>query len=337
MANLITSVESINTQEYELLVKPMMDDPQVQALPFMFQFGNMPREIHYNANNLDKITGAKTACGWNNKGDGIAFDKKTLTPIEVDASVKQCYTVFLKKLFGDKLPEGHKRGELYPELINLIIKQQLYAFNRDLLSMITLGDTGATPDDYYSLIDGIYTKLVAGAAAVDGTVDANVSLTSTTLNTTNFFGTMNSIYNLQSRALKRLAKTEKIWIWTQSVYDLYLNYLEVTTQNTAGAMQTQYVVDGLTATHFKGIPITVLGIVDERLEEDFLSGSPAEPTDPYRVILTTPSNHIFLMDGSGYVSADPVYLPANDEVLVPSTALIAYEYGFGELNLYSGF
>ncbi len=57
----------------------------------------------------------------------------------------------------------------------------------------------------------------------------------------------------------------------------------------------------------------------------------------YNETLTTPSNHIFLMDGSGYVSADPVYLPATDEVLVPSTALIAYEYGFGELNLYSGF
>jgi len=337
MANLITSVGTIATQDYELLVKPFLDDPQIQSLPFNFQFGNMPREIHYNPASLDKITGIKSTCGWNNKGSGISFVKKTLTPIEVDASVKQCYTPFLKKLFGDKLPDGHKRGELYPELIKLLLDQQLYAFNRDLLSFITLGDTAITPDDYYSLMNGMYKKLTTGAAAVDGTVDAGVSLTSTTLNTTNFFATMNSIYNLQSRNLKRMRKEEKVWLWTESVYDLYLNYLEVTTQNTAGAVQTQYVTDGMTVTTFKGIKIQVLGIVDERLEEDFLTGSPALPEDPYRVILTVPSNHIFLMDGSGYTSADPVYLPATDEVLIPATALIAYEYGQGDLNLYSGF
>lgn len=337
MANLITSVESINTQDYELLVKPFLDDPQIQTLPFNFMFGNMPREIHYNPANLDKITGAKTACGWNNKGSGISFLKKTLTPIEVDASVKQCYTPLLKKLFGDKLPDGHKRGTLYPELTDILLKQQLNAFNRDILSFITLGDTGLTPDDYYSLMDGIYTKLLAGAAAVDGTVDAGVSLTATTLNTTNFLTTMTSVWNAQSRALRRQQKAGKVWIWTQSVYDAYIEYLQAKTQLSAGVVQTQYVTDGFATDMFLGVKILVLGIVDERLEEDFLSGSPATPTDPYRVILTVPANHIFLMDGSGYTSAEPIYIPADDNVLIPATALIAFEYGAGDLNLFSGF
>lgn len=337
MANLITSVESINTQDYELLVKPFLDDPQIQSLPFDFIFGNMPREIHYNPNSLDKITGLKSACGWNNKGDGISFLKKTLTPIEVDASVKQCYTPVLKKLFGDKLPDGHRRGELYPELISLLLSQQLNAFNRDLLSFITLGDTALTPDDYYSLMNGICKKLKTGAAAVDGTVDAGVTLDATSLNQTNFLTTMTAVWNAQPRALRRIQKAGKAWIWTQSVYDLYTEYLQAKTQLSAGTIQTQYVTEGFTADKFLGVNILVLGIVDERLEEDFLTGSPALPEDPYRVILTVPANHVFLMDGSGYTSADPVYLPATDDVLIPATALIAYEYGQGDLNLYSGF
>ncbi len=335
MANLIISVPTVTTQEHDIFLKPFLAEPQISQLPMKFTFGNMPREIFFN-NNLDKILGAGGTCDWVSKGDNVNFTKKTLNPVPMQAQSDQCYSVLLKKLFGNNLPDGWQRGELSPEVLDFMTNQFTYAINRDFLSLLTLGDTAVTPDDYYSLIDGLYTKLLAGATAVDGTVKVSTTIDASALSTTNFFATMNSIYNAQSRQLKRVAKNQKTWIWTEAVYDAYLNYLEVTTQNTAGATQTQYVVDGLTATSFKGIPIVVLGIVDERLETDFLSGSPATATDPYRIILTTDENHHILMDITSFNDIDIWHEKKDDKVYVRGSVLWDYQYGYGDLNVIAG-
>lgn len=335
MANLITSVPTVTTQQWDVYFKPLLNDPLIQALPFDLSIGVMPREIFFNTN-ADKITGTKTACAPSFKGTMSTFTKKTLTPIELQANVQQCYEVVLKKLFGDKLPNGWKKQDITPEVVGFMVEQQKYAFNRDLLSLLFLGDTGATPDDYYSLIDGVYTKLKAGATAVDGTVDTG-SIVAADLSTANFFATMSGIYDAQSRQLKNIANANKTWIWTQAVMDKYLNYLEVTTQNTAGAIQTQYVTDGLTVTSFKGIKIFVPQIVDERLETDFLSGSPLAPTEPYRVILTDPTNHRLLMDGDGFSQADVFTDKLTGQVYGVGSCMIDYNYGYGDLNVIGGF
>ena len=341
MGNLITSVPALGTSEYEIFIKPLFDDPQINQLPMSFTVGNMPREIFFN-DNLDKITGAGAACDISESSNGVAFTKKTLTPIELKTKLSQCYSVVLGKLFGKDLPDGAMRGELTPEVIDFMITQMKYAFNRDLLTLLLLGDTAATPDNYYSLIDGVYTKLKAGSvtAEADGTLVTDAgALTSTTTNTTNFFATMNAVYNSQSRALKRVAKADKRWIWTEALYDQYLNYLEVATQNTAGIVQSQFVTDGLTPTSFKGIPIAVVGIVDERMEEDAIwqSGSPLAVTYPYRAILTTATNHIIYMDNTAFQNVDVFQDKPNDKVIARASALLAYEYGYGELNVIAGF
>ena len=337
MANLITSVPSIETTTWDVYFKPLLDDPRINALPFDISIGNMPKDIFFN-NNIDKITGAKTTCGWSFKGDMATFTKKTLTPIELQASVEQCYTVLLKKLFGDKLPAGARRGELTPEVIDFMTTQQSYGFNRDLLSILFLGNDALSADDYYSLMDGVYQELLNGVAAVDGTVDSGVSLTATTLNTTNFFNTMNDVWNARTRALKSLANTDLVWIWTDAVYQLYLNYLEVATQNTAGLIQTNYVTDGLYATNFKGVKIVVPKIVDERLETDFLVDTPPVPNDPYRVILTNPKNHIILLDAeNGFENADVFYDKLTDKVYAVGSVLMDYQYGYGDQNVIAGF
>ena len=334
MANLITSVDAIETTEYELYVKPLLNDPAIKSLPFAFQYGNMPKDIFFNTN-ADKITGAKDSCGWSFKGSGTTFTKKTLNPIEVQAPAEQCYTVLLKKLFGNKLPDGALRGELPAEVTDFMLKQQNYAFNRDLLSMVFLGDTGVTPDDYYSLLDGVFTKLLAGVSGNDGTVDGG-GLTSTDVNTTNFFDSMKAIYDAQSRLLKGVPNNQKTWIWTQSLYDAYLSYLQEKTQTSAGIIQTNYITDGLQVNAFLGIPIVVLNIIDERLESDFLTGSPAAPENPYRGVLTTGANHIIMMDGQGFQNSNMWYEKKDDKVYVTGSALIDYQYGYGELNVVFG-
>jgi len=337
MANLITSVPTIDTTTWDVFFKPLLDDPRINMLPFDIHIGNMPKNIFFN-NNIDKITGAKATCGWSFKGGMATFTKKTLTPIELQAPVEQCYSILLKKLFGDKLPAGARRGELTPEVIEFMTTQQSYAFNRDLLSILFLGDDSLAADDYYSLMDGIYRELLNGVAANDGTVDSGVTLNATTLNATNFFNTMNAVWNKRSRQLKGMATTDLTWIWTDSVYQLYLNYLEVATQNTAGLVQTNYVTDGLYATNFKGVRIVVPKIVDERLDTDFTKGSPPVTEDPYRVILTNPKNHIILLDAeNGFADADVFYDKLADKVYAVGSVLMDYQYGYGDQNVIAGF
>lgn len=337
MANLITSVPTIDTTVWDVYFKPLLDDPRISALPFDISIGNMPKTIFFN-NNVDKITGAKAACGWSFKGDMASFTKKVLTPIELQASVEQCYTVLLNKLFGDKLPAGYRRGELSPEIIDFMTTQQNYGFNRDLLSILFLGDDALAADDYYSLMDGVYRELLNGVAAVDGTVDSGVTLNATTLNPSNFFATMNAVWNARTRQLRSMDISKLVWIWTDSVYQAYLNYLEVATQNTAGLIQTQYVTDGLYATNFKGVKIFVPRIVDERLETDFTTGSPAVTEDPYRVILTNPGNHIILLDAeNGFADADVFYDKLTDKVYAVGSVLFDYQYGYGDQNVIAGF
>lgn len=334
MANLITSVQSIATQEYNVYVEPMLNNPTLKSLPFDFLYGNMPRELHF-LGHTDKITGAKTACGWSFKGDGTTGTKKTLNPIELQANVEQCYTVLFKKLFGDKLPNGWKRGELSPEIIDFMQSEQMYALNRDLLSIAFLGDTDLTPDDYYSLLDGIYAKLLAGAVAVDGTVNAG-AIVAADVDAGSFFDTMIAVYNSQARMLKQVPNSEKVWIWTQALYDAYLVYLQSSTQGTAGLIQTTYVTDGIMPKSFNGIPIVVIPLIDERLDTDFTTGSPAAAEYPYRCILTKGSNHVFLMDGDGLTSGNLYYDNDNDKVKLVGSYLLDYQYGFGPLNVIAG-
>jgi hypothetical protein len=332
MANVITSVAVQAKPEFELFLKPLLDDPKINQLPFDLIVGKYQgQELYFNTQ-LDKITSKKVTCGWNFSGSA-SFTKKTITPVEVQASVEACYDVLKETIFANGMADGWKRGELSPEILNFLSEQRAYAFNRDMLSFLYLGDT-VSSINYYTVLDGIYKKLKAGANAVDGTVDAG-AVTATDLNATNFLATMRAIYNSQSRFLKQIANEGKVWLVTQEVYDAYINYLYSSTQTNAGIIQRESIVDGLSANSLFGIPIVVAKIVDERLEADFVDSSGV--IDPYRIVLTTGSNHKILLDANGFMEELAWYEKKDDTYYLAGSALLAYEYGYGELNVIAGF
>jgi hypothetical protein len=332
MANVITSVAVQAKPEFELFLKPLLDDPKINQLPFDLIVGKYQgQELYFNTQ-LDKITSKKVSCGWTFSGNS-SFTKKTITPVEVQASVEACYDVLKETIFANGLADGWKRGELSPEILNFLSEQRAYAFNRDMLSFLFLGDTvSATP--YYTVLDGIYKKLKAGANAADGTVNAG-AVTATDLNATNFLNTMRTIFNSQSRFLKQVSNEGKVWLITEEVYDAYINYLYASTQTNAGIIQRESVVDGLSANSLFGIPIVVAKIVDERLAADFTNSSGV--INPYRIVLTTGSNHKVLLDANGFMDELAWYEKKDDTYYLAGSALLAYEYGYGELNVIAGF
>lgn len=332
MANAITSMPENNSLGYELFYQRLVENPPVQGLGFNFLEGQNKKDLYFNET-FGLLASPKIECGWNTKQGG-GFIKKSIDPKEFDFSVSQCYTPLAKSIFGDKLPTGHKRGELYPEIINYITEGQLDATNRDLLYILFLSDEGSSVD-FLSKINGVYAKLLEGVANNDGTTDAG-AITDTDLLPDNMLATMKRVWNAQSRQLRRKSVAEKKFFVTASVYYAYEEYLQSKTGNNI-ITQNTFITDGVPKVTFNGVELINLDFVDEGLALYDVTGSPASTINPNRIILTVPTNHTLQMDGSGYIMIDPQYILAGDIVLSPLSAMIDYQYGFGYLNVIAGF
>ncbi len=333
MANAVTTIAENNSLAYEVFWKPLLNDPKINALPFALHSGKIGKELYFDSEFTDTPT-IKATCGWDYK-DGTGITKKALDPVELDFSFEQCYTVFLKSIFGDSLPDGWRKGELTPEIINRIITKQSNAFNTNMLYALFLSDTGSS-FPWLAGIDGVYAKLLAGVAAVDGTVDAG-AIADSDLTPANIEGTMYGIYTAQSALMKTFDNNQKAFIVTQTVYEAWSRFLQIGNGSAWNYLNPSTLQNGVTGITYQGIPLINANYVDRGLALYGLSGSPAAVTDPNRVILTVPSNHHIMIDGTGFEMIDPFYERKDDLVLSPASAMIDYQYGYGELNVIAGF
>ncbi|CAB4218348.1 hypothetical protein UFOVP1605_21 [uncultured Caudovirales phage] len=333
MANAVTTIAENNSLAYEVFWKPLLNDPKINALPFALHSGKIGKELYFDSEFTDTPT-IKATCGWDYK-DGTGITKKALDPVELDFSFEQCYTVFLKSIFGDSLPDGWRKGELTPEIINRIITKQSNAFNTNMLYALFLSDTGSS-FPWLAGIDGVYAKLLAGVAAVDGTVDAG-AIADSDLTPANIEGTMYGIYTAQSALMKTFDNNQKAFIVTQTVYEAWSRFLQIGNGSAWNYLNPDTIKNGVSGITYQGIPLINANYVDRGLALYGLSGSPAAVTDPNRVILTVPSNHHIMIDGTGFEMIEPFYERKDDLVLSPASAMIDYQYGYGELNVIAGF
>lgn len=336
MANFITSAPAAPV-DYELFIRPFLEDPQIDTLPFnLIDTKFVNRKLYFNTD-FTGVAHEKTACGWDFQG-GIGFTEKDLTPKELELSIEQCYIPLIHTIFADNLPDGWRRGELSPEVKEYMQRELAHGFNLNLLQLLMLGDDALSINPY-KIKDGMYKRLSEGAIAGDGTVDANVTLDATTLNQTNFFNTMLQIYNAAPSRMRRILvsrKTELTWIWTDRVYASYVAFMTTQTQTNAGIIQREGIENGLEFNKFMGIPILVVPWVDDALASDFPAGSPNVGDDPYRVILTFAKNHYVLLDGSGFKDIDIWYEKKDQKVYATVAALFEYQYAYGDMNVFSG-
>lgn len=328
MANAITSVAAGEAAE-EFFLKPFQDDPAVTAIGLEVKVSKKMLKLYFNTQ-LDKITKKKTGCGYDFVG-GAEISSKTLTPVEEAAAIEQCYTVFMDTYFADGLPAGIARGELSPEVQDILLQLFNNAFNRDMLTKLFLSDTGLT-DDYYNDFDGVYVKLAA-----DADIPSYGAITDSDLEPDNIEETMYGIYNLQTRLMRGMPnESKKFWV-TGTVYDAWLRYIQLKTANNV-VIQRDGITMGVTnANYYNGSEIVPIRIVDERLAADFTSGSPATIDNPHRIIYTIPSNHVLLFDKASFGDARVWYSQDDDKFYVAGSALIAYEYKYSELQVIGGF
>lgn len=330
MANAVTSLPANGSIPYEVFWKPLLNDPKINALPFDIISGKIGKELYFDAE-FTAVPTLKATCGWDYK-TGTAITKKALDPAELDFSFKQCYTDFLKSVWGDNLPDGWRKGELTPEIVDRIVTKQSNAFNTNLLMTVFFGDTATSPATFISGIDGVFKKLLAGVSGNDGTVDAG-AVTSTSLQLANIEATLYNIYTSQSDLMKTFDNNQKAFIVTQSVYEAWARYLQINTGVGGNLIDRASVQNGVTGISYQGIPMINASYLDRGIPLYDVTS----PTTPNRVILTVPSNHKIMIDGSGFEMIEPFYDKKDDLVYSPASAMVDYQYGYGELNVIAGF
>lgn len=328
-----STIPESNSLAYEIFWKPLFNDPKISALPFVIHTGKIGKELYFDTEFTDTPT-IKATCGWDWK-DGTPITKKALDPVEYDFSFKQCYTEFVKSIWGDNLPNGWRKGELTPEIINRIITKQSNAFNANMLIALFLSDTGGS-FPWLAGFEGVYEKLKAGSVAVDGTVDVG-AVTATDLLPANIEATMYEIYTAQSNLMKTFDNSSKVFIVTQTVYEAWARFLQIGDGSALQYSDPAAIRAGVGDIRYQGIPLVNANYIDRGLALYDLSGSPSAVTEPNRIILTIGSNHHIMIDGSGFEMIDPFYDRKDDIVYSPASAMLDYQYGYGAFNVIAGF
>lgn len=323
-----SSIPESGSLAFEVFWKPLLEDPKINALPFVIHAGKIGKHLYFDAEFTDHPT-IKTTCGWDYK-DGKPVTRKALDPVELDFSFKQCYTDFVKSVWGDNLPNGWRKGELTPEIIDRIIAKQSNAFNTNLLYALFLGDSGQS-NPWLTGFDGVFKKLAAGVAANDGTVSIG-DITTTDLQLANIEATMYEIYTAQSNLMKTFDNSQKVFIVTQNVYEAWSRFLQVGNGSAWNYQDPNAIKNGVSGITYQGIPLINANYIDRAIQ---LYDS-TSPTKSERVILTVPTNHHIMLDGSGFEDIEPFYDRKDDIVYSPASAMIDYQYGYGELNVVAG-
>lgn len=333
MANAITALPANGSIPYEVFWKPLLENPKINALPFDIINGKIGKELYFDSE-FTSTPSIKATCGWDYKA-GTPITKKALNPVELDFSFKQCYTDFLKSIFGDNLPDGWRKGELTPEIVDRIVTKQSNAFNTNLLYTLFLSDGGSSTP-FLAGIDGVFSKLLAGVAANDGTVDAG-AIADSDLTLANIEATMYGIYTAQSQLMKGFDNSQKAFIVTQTVYEAWARFLQVGNGSAFLFANPDALKNGVSGVSYQGIQLVNASYIDQGIALYDTTGSPASTVNPNRVILTVPTNHKIMIDGSGFEMVEPWYERKDDLVYSPASAMVDYQYGYGELNVIAGF
>lgn len=326
MADVITSIATFEGVNEDLFIKPVFEDPAVTALGIKVVVGNNPRLAYFNTN-LDKKTIEKTACAPTYQ-TGIAITKKTITPIEFELSIEQCYKDFIGTIYGDTLPAGVARGELTPEITNFLLNIHNSTFRNDMVRKLFLSDTGDA-DTFYDSFNGVYSKL---ATALGGGAYDYGLLSTGSISQANIEATLNGIYETQSQLLRAIPDSEKVFWVTGNIFDAWKRYMQIT----GVTFNVNSIVNGISdeGVNYNGIKMVPLRFVDRALAADFITSGLTDYG--VRAILTVPYNHQIVVDKSSFGDAKAWYSQDDNMFRISGTCMLAYEYGYDELQVIAG-
>jgi hypothetical protein len=143
---------------------------------------------------------------------------------------------------------------------------------------------------------------------------------------------MYEIYSLQSNLMKTFDNSQKTFIVTQNVYEAWGRYLQVNTAIGGNIIDRASIQNGVSGIAYQGIPLVNASYIDRAIQ----SYDSNSPTTGERILLTVPTNHHIMIDGNGFEDVEPFYDRKDDLIYSPASAMLDYQYGYGELNVIAG-
>lgn len=327
---IIDSVVGFEGESKGFFLKPIIEEPKITSLGWTFEFGQTDMWLYFNTS-LGKITRAKTSCGSTDGTDGADVTRKKLEYVEVEAYKEQCYKTFDNTILAMARKTGVSKADLISgagDISTLLRSLVQEAVSRDFLRITLLANTALASADY-NMLDGWYVKVNADP----DTIQSGVSLTSTTLNPTNFVGTITSIYNARSRRAKQTANNQMAWYVTRNVYDAWQSFL-LSNQSTDTSLNR--FISGEVPGSLFGIEVIVLDIVDEYLEADFTNSGVTD--QPYRIVLARKDQTYVALDSSSAGDELEIWYDKDTQLnKYRSNYNLDIQIGYGEYFTTAGF
>lgn len=331
---IIDTVATFEGEDAGFFLKPVTENPLITDLGFDVIDGALVDQFIYLNSELDKVTKVYTGCGAKTDTElGANITRKLLSPVKLEIYKTQCADAFDDTVFRKQIPAGVDAGNLTGgQIKDLLLSFLNPVVTRDALRILLLGDT-ALADPNYNQINGLFQKLGVGVTS-DGIVDAG-AITDSDLTVANIQATLQRVRDARTRKLRQVPKADQaIWV-TDSVFDAWQEFLETNANLESARLK---LIDGQDVTSYHGVKMIPWGLVDEYLEADFSTGSPAVITGEHRIVWTMPKNHVMAIDTvAKYNQVIFDYDPRDDINWFKVRYMLDYNYKYPDLITIAGF
>lgn len=301
MANFNLDNVTLSPREVEELSKVIFEtvfsNPALSAMHSVAEGIDMKTQILLaSAMGLQGLP-ANGTCTPQDSEAGIVFTQKYWENNQIEVRIPYCVKDLpeLLKAFGTKSNKYDAEGS---EEIKFLGAKLLEALDETILRLVWFGDkeaknivsggtiTNGIDTAFFKGVDGLWKQIFAGVTAGDierATIAANTGTTYTTqeLAEGEALLAMRKVYNQADSRLKNHA--DGMFIVTQSVYDNFLDKLEISGLNAVGQLAIN---DGVMT--YRGKKIIVADFMDRNITAYQDNGT--KYNLPNRIVFTIPSN-----------------------------------------------
>jgi len=308
----------------DVFVKPSIETPDLSIFRILTDIQSK-QQLNLR-NNLSKIVKAYSGCGDRTvTGTGLDITNRTLEVTELEMFVTQCKDAFETSVFESGLNAGIERNDLTNTFVNQFITDMTTdALRRDLFRIFSFGDTASANTDY-NMLDGLWTRLIAGVATYDvkriggdisGALAADEAIS---LLKQNHVGA--------EIILKDIPNARKAFLVTGNIYE----NLESTYEANVNGTERQFTMltNGVDGLSYRGIRVIPIYAWDASIEADSLGS-------PNRIIYTELDNHVIGVNrASDLDRVDAWYDRDTRFYKIEAQFRMGYNYVFGGLTTIS--
>lgn len=263
----------------EVFIQPAVQNPDITSLFRVVPGINFKQQFNITTP-LGKVMKGAQGCGVPVvTGDPVNIENRTVEVCDWEMYLEQCHDTFQATIMGELLRANVNEPDLVGTQLGSIIGGMVRdTISRDIFRIFSFGDT-ASGDPYYNKCDGLWPKLIAGAASYDVTA-VNTSISS--LAAADIKTEFQNLWTGADIILKQLPNNQKNFYVTGNVYESLMGYYEGNAN--AGGFVTRE-ENGVQQLFYRGVRVIPLYAWDNWIDTDNLGNN-------VRILYTTPMNHI---------------------------------------------